>query len=174
VPAKNSPPKEDDKEMLRQVQKYLNPSSHSEAITGFTHANELGLFYLKEKRLDEADRLFIDLAKKDRVVPYRWLGRLGHAIALAFKDEPAASNQDFLAVIADVERIESRTIPKKKEWSALKDEMEAYRLVWRENLPLREWAAKALDRNHVNAPVDFPEKLSRHRLPPLPVLKTAP
>src|ERR1019366_5675167 len=39
--------KEDEKEMQRQVQKYLTPTNRSEMVTGFTHAVELGLYYLK-------------------------------------------------------------------------------------------------------------------------------
>ena len=58
----------DEKEMQRQVQRFLNPTNHNEAITGFTHANELGLHYLKEHRWGDADQLFVDLAKPERKV----------------------------------------------------------------------------------------------------------
>src|SRR5205823_4943445 len=104
-----------------------NPTQPSEVTTGFQHSVELGLYYLKENRLDEADQLFLELAKPERkVVPYRYLGRMGHAIVLAYKDDAAGSNQEFLAIFADIERIESRVFPKldrpfKKDFVALKD-----------------------------------------------------
>ena len=61
--------------------------------------------------------------------------------------------------------------PLKKDFSAIKDEIEAYRLAWRENYALREMIAKALDRNQVNAPDQFTEKLNPYRDPPRPTLK---
>ena len=176
--------KDEEIEMQRQVQKYLNPTSHSEMVTGLQHSVELGLYYLKQKRLDDADQLFLDLRKPDRKIPaYRLLGRIGHATVLAFKDEPAKSNQEFLAIFADIEKIEARLgvgpIPKidrptKKELMGLKDEVEAYRILWKESSShdLREVVARALNYNYVNDPKQFPtEKMDVYRFPPRPTLK---
>jgi serine/threonine-protein kinase len=178
--------RDEENEMLRQVQKYLNPTSHSEMVTGLQHSVELGLYYLKQKRLDDADLLFLDLRKPERKIPaYRFLGRMGHATVLAFKDEPAASNQEFLALFADIEKIEARfgggPIPKidrptKKEMLGLRDEVEAYRILWKESSShdLREMVARALNTNYVNDPKQFPsEKMDVYRFPPRPVLKAA-
>jgi eukaryotic-like serine/threonine-protein kinase len=159
--------KEDATEKQRQVEKYLNPTGPGEVVTGFTLARDLGLYFLKEKRLEEADQLFLDLGKPERkVVMYRWLGRLGHATVLAFKDEAAASNQEFLAVIDDIERTEARPLAKGK------------RDFWRENGALREMIAKAIDRNFANALDQFADnqpaaKLNVYRFPPRPTLKAA-
>jgi eukaryotic-like serine/threonine-protein kinase len=183
--------KEDEKEMQRQVQKYLNPTNSTEVVTGLQHSVELSLYYLNEKRLDDADQLFMDLRKPERNPAYRFLGRLGHAMTLAFKDEPAASNQEFLVFFGKIERIEARGtlgVPIKglKKDPVLAGEIEMYKHVWKprdlaghpdpKSMPMREMAAKALNHNYANDPGFFAEKqpaekLNAYRFPPRPTLK---
>ena len=161
------------------VQKYLVPTTHSQMVTGLQHSSELGLYYLEERRLDDADQLFLELRKQDRkaVPAYHFFGRLGHAAVLAFKDDYKASNAEFVKVLGEFEKIEARfgsgPLPKKKEL-ILKDDVEAYRILWKETsaLALREIVARALDHNFINSPDEFPtDKLGVYRTPPRPMVK---
>jgi serine/threonine protein kinase len=177
---------EREKELLQRVQEHLKPESQLDVNSGLKACADLGLFYLKQRRLKEADDLFQDIRTPDRKVPaYRFLGRLGHAMVLAFKDESAASNKEFLEFFADIERFEARVgpgpLPKldrpgKEKLIALRDEIEVYRLLWKDNYgSIREMAAKALNHNYANDPTHFPaEKLDAYRLPPRPTLKASP
>ena len=153
--------KEREKELQKLVQEHLQQY----ASAGLKHSIELGLFYLKERKYDDADQFFLDLAKESKSASYKRFGRIGHAVVLAFKDDFETSNAEFLAVMADIEKMEPR--PKKTS----KDEYEEYKLLWRDNVPMREMVAKALNHNHANAPMDFPEKLAAYRYPPRPTLK---
>ncbi|MBM3993157.1 MAG: serine/threonine protein kinase [Planctomycetes bacterium] len=178
--------KEDEKEMQRLVQKYLDPTNESEMITGLQHSVELGLYYLKAKRLDEAEKLFAELRDPGRkVAAYRMLGRIGQAMTLAFKDQPAASIKEFLPLIEQIEKIEAKVgpgfafKPSKKDPPALEDEREAYKRVWKLNAPIREMVARALDHNFINNPSAFAEKqpaekLNAYRTPPRPTIKGPP
>src|SRR5207247_1911673 len=94
---------------------------------------------------------------------YRFLGRLGHASALAFKGDSIASNTEFISIFAEMEKK-----PAKK--------VEAYKVLWKDDsaIPLREIVAKALEHNYVNDPANFPtDKLDAYRFPPRPTLKPA-
>lgn len=173
--------KEGEREMERLVQKYLHPNNRQQMTTGLEHSLELTLYYLDERRLDDADRIFLELLKQDRkaVPAYHFLGRLGHATVLAFKDEFSASNEEFLKIFSVFDRLEGKPFPKnpKKDLPVLKDEIEAYRILWKESsaLALREVVAKALDHNYVNKPDEFPaDKLGIYRTPPRPTLKAQP
>ncbi len=177
--------KEDVNEMQRQVQKFRDPKSRIEMEAGLLHAVELGLFYLTERRLDEADKLFLDLRNNEPKVPaYRYLGKFGHASVLAFKDDSVASNKEFEKTFESFEKIEARIGPgpfpkidRPKKDVLPKDDVEAYRLLWREQstFGLREMVAKALDHNFVNKPDEFPaEKLGAYRMPPRAQLKAQP
>src|SRR5207302_8943163 len=75
-------------QFLREaVEQYAYPGTDTaRRDLGVRHNLELGLFYLKENRLDEADEFFVKLTSAGSVVPYRTLGRLGHAIVLARQD----------------------------------------------------------------------------------------
>ncbi|MBI2808336.1 MAG: serine/threonine protein kinase [Planctomycetes bacterium] len=166
--------KEREKELQQRVQEHLNPEDMPFVHAGLKHCIDLGHFYLKLHRLDDADRFFRDISKPERKIPsYRLLGRLGHAVVLAFKDESEGSNKEFLALFADIEKIAPRIgpVPKalrptKKEMAARKDEIEAYRLLWKDNPSMREMVAKALNHNHANDPARFPARLDRYRFPP--------
>jgi serine/threonine-protein kinase len=171
---KLSKPKTDEKELLRRVQDYSQAATLPELTTGLVHARELGEFYIKERRPDDAAKFFAGLAKPDQKIPaYRLLGKLGHAIALAYKDEAKASNDEFLLVVAEIEKLDAAKTGKKDP--GILGEIEGYRQVWKQNPPLRELTAKALDRNLANDRENFPaDKLDAYRQPPRPTLKPAP
>jgi serine/threonine protein kinase len=74
------------------------------------HSIELGLLYVRERRLDEADARFAKL-EKEQFLKEMFLtrmagitGRLGHAVTTAYRDGPNAaqqSNELFLKVLAE-------------------------------------------------------------------------
>ncbi len=184
VAKKTGNEKSDEKEMRRLVEDYLNPETRLDVLTGINHASKLGLYFVREHRLEDADTLFAKLRNTDRKQPaYQFLGRLGQAMVLAFKNEPAASNQAFLLLIKDIEKWDSRVpsgflkkLPPvgKKNSGTLEEELEAYNHLWRLNPQMREVAAKALQYNFLNAPGEFPARLEPYRHPPRPTLKAAP
>lgn len=177
--------KEREERLKKLVQEFSQPENQREISTGLTHSVDLGLFYLKEKRYDEAEQFFRQLRTQEPRIPaYRLLGRIGHPITLAFKDEHEASNREFLALVAEFEKIESRVSPgyflklerpMKRDSMPIKDDVEAYRLLWKDDWKIREMVAKALRHNYANAPKQFPmEKLGAYRFPPQPTLKAPP
>jgi serine/threonine-protein kinase len=171
---KPSKPKSDEKELQSLVQKYLNADTHREVMTGTVHAEELGRLYLDQRRYDDAGTFFKDLGKSDRKPAFRYLGRLGVGVVLAYKDETKKSNDEFLIILAEMAKHEGRLGPKgtKKD---LSDEVEAYKYVWKDNPPMRELVAKALNRNFINDEKNFPSKeLDVYRFPPKAFLKPVP
>jgi serine/threonine-protein kinase len=171
---KSLKPKTDEKELQALVQKYDQPTTPGQLSAGLEHSVELGVFYIKERRPDDAEKFFAELARPDQKIPaYRFLGRVGHPIALAFKDDPAASNLEFAAIIGDIEKFD-KVKPTKKDVPPF-DEFEGYKQVWKLNLLMREMVAKAINRNYANDPKNFPaDKLEAYRYPPRPTLKPAP
>jgi serine/threonine protein kinase len=181
---KKATSKDREKELQQRVQEHLKPENRLDVNAGLKACVDLGLFYLKLRRLDDAEEHFRDISKAERKVPaYQFLGRLGQAMVLAFKDESAASNQKFIAIFGDIETIEARLSPKperpplKKAMNPL--EIEAHKLLWKENPSMREMVAKALNHNYANDPNQFgknqpAEKLNVYRVPPLPTLKAPP
>ena len=77
------------------VEEYLNPQDKTarDEDTGFRLCRDLGVCYLENGRLDEAEKLFDRLEKY--AAPYRPLGELGLAVVLALNDKPAESNERF-------------------------------------------------------------------------------
>lgn len=91
-------------QFLREaVAKYANPGTDSaRRDLGLRHSLELGLFYLKDDRLEEADQFFASLINNPaKVLSYRTLGRFGHAIVLARQDRALESNERFLDLVGD-------------------------------------------------------------------------
>jgi serine/threonine-protein kinase len=74
----------------------------------FEASLELGLLYVRERRLAEADRVFEDLENsrqgrpggKAVFDPAEVAGRLGRAVVLAYQDEPRKSNDLFEKAVA--------------------------------------------------------------------------
>jgi serine/threonine-protein kinase len=196
--------KEKEKELQDEVQKYLDPENKLDELAGLKHFLDLGLLYLKQKKYDDADKLFKTL-KAHKNKPYNYLGSIGDPIVLAFKDNYAASNKEFVAIMTKIEKYESlkgigkadrpfkknltkeelaelagkaeRLIKKnltKEELAELRDVFEAHKLLWQDNPRVHEMVAKALNYNYANAPKEFPEKLQSYRFPPRATLKAAP
>ena len=84
---------------------------------------------------------------------------------LALRDESAESNKQFLAAVAEIDRLDKLQTAKpgaKKESPASKDELEIYNLLWKTTPPaasLREMVARALYHNYRNDPQNFPTRL---------------
>jgi serine/threonine-protein kinase len=127
------------------VDQYANPSNDLTSRLGAGHIIELGLLYLDQWRLDEADEFFSRLMKST-VKPYANLGRLGHAVVLGLQNYPAESNQAFKELLKDVRA------PRQA-------------LYLLENPQLAQWVARSLDYNATNAPTDFPKELQFLRYP---------
>ncbi len=165
--------KPDERALKQLVQKCLEPASTEPVKDGITFALRLGRFYLQENRLDDADALFQDLRRPDRKTAYKNLGRLGHAVVLAFKDEYAASNKEFLGVVANIEA-NDKVLKAKKQDDKYAEDLQGHQRMWREDFAVRELVARALNQNYANSPKEFPEKLEPYRYPPRATLKAPP
>ncbi|MCI0637506.1 MAG: protein kinase [Gemmataceae bacterium] len=149
---------EREKDYVKQLQQYarLEKPDFLDITTGLNFATKLGLLYLNQRRLDEADSLFKDLAADKHSAPMRQLGKLGRAMALAFRDQPDESNKLFEKLLTDKEKFAGAG---------------GANLIWRNNPALREMMARALHHNYVNSPATFPKQLERFRFPPPPNIK---
>ncbi len=89
--------------MVKMAQEYPEPGNDRDKMhMGLVHRVELAMFYLDERRYDEADRFFKELTgNKSKAPAYNLLGRVGHAIVLGFQDKAAESNDLFLAIFAE-------------------------------------------------------------------------
>lgn len=174
------PNQEREKELRRLVTEHLKPESRLDALAGLKHSAELGRLLLKERRLDEATKFFDTLDRPAMGASYRLLGRIGAAATLAFRDEPAASNRRFLAIVTEMERFDRLLSPGvvkrpavlRKELQGQKDQVEAYQLLWKDSPQVRELVARALTCNRANDPKQFPTRLERYLHPPRPTLKS--
>jgi serine/threonine-protein kinase len=146
-------------QFLRQaVQQYANPGSDRTRLElGLRHCLELGLLYLEQRRLDKADRFFTGLMDNPHNIrAYRTLGRVGHAIVLAFQDQPGESNRLFVQLASD-------KMPEA-------DRFEKVRFLFN-NANLRYMIARALEHNAANQQArgePFPAELEYLRKPPSP------
>jgi serine/threonine-protein kinase len=137
-------------QFLREaVEHYANPGKEQGQIRqGLGAFTELGLFYLDQGRLDDADQLFTRLQGLEPPV-YRYLGRLGHAIVLGLQSKPEQSNDAFSQFFAGPPMLVG---------------------LLRQYPRLGQWVATALDYNKINETPEhrFPDKLEqyRHPLPP--------
>jgi serine/threonine-protein kinase len=132
------------------VDQYANPD-RDQVRLGLMHCEELGLFYLEQGRLDDADAFFRGLARpSQKVLPYRFLGQLGQAIVLGLQNRPGASNQQFQEILLQ---------------PVLGGERQMAVQFLRANPRVHEWVARALDYNLANQTSDhpFPAKLEPFR-----------
>ncbi len=139
-----------EKFLVNAVREYADPGDDPfRQALGLGHGIELGLLYLDEWRLSDADRFFTELARDNQKVKnYLMLGRLGHAIVLAFQDKAEESNQWFLAAVGDRRALAGAGI-----------------LLG--NIKLRQMIAKALHHNAANgAPI--PTQVQFLQRPPGP------
>jgi serine/threonine-protein kinase len=134
------------------VEEYANPGTDMEKARNWMKANiDLGLFYLDQWRLDDAEKVFNRLPTLDSPQS-RNLGRLGQGIVLALKNKPRESNERFEEALA-----ERPAAPR-------------FVLAFLTSHPkLRQWVATALEYNAANASISpFPADLEFLRKPSPP------
>jgi serine/threonine protein kinase len=129
------------------VEQYANPGKDQKQVQlGLAHCQELGLFYLEQGRLREANEFFNRLVRPGQEVPpYRFFGQLGHATVLGLEDRAAESDDLFV------------------DWLT----RPAATGFLKNNVRMHEWVARALDHNLANETPDhpFPSKLEPFRHP---------
>jgi serine/threonine-protein kinase len=146
--------KEHEAFLRKAVSEYADPGKDPGLLDlGLRHSLELGLLYVKQHRLADADRFFQSLIDSPHpVAAYRTLGRIGHAIVLGLKDEPVHSNQLFLQILTE-------QAPEGKAPDHL-----GFLL---NQALLRYQIARALEYNRINLHVQaLPAELERLRNPP--------
>lgn len=133
--------------LTQAAEEYLKPASGNPNVSaGLGVCLDLGLFYLDEDRLDDAEKLFDQLEGIKQIRAYQNLGKLGRAIVLALRSQPEASNaliREFFSSIKGVDAKPARVI--------LENQM-------LQQPRLRYWVAEALTYNRRNGTVD-PELL---------------
>lgn len=162
-PPKAEPQRDREKELLHLIQDHIKPNTPLDTAVGVKYSIELSALYLRERNLDGADKLFEDLERAERPLPYRSLGAFGKAATLAFRDQADESNRLFGQI---VEREAKYAESKSDKKTASRN----YPFVWKSNPELREIMAEALHHNFVNAPDRFPKKLEAFRHPPAPTI----
>jgi serine/threonine-protein kinase len=119
---------------------------------------DLGVYYLKERHLNDAEQLFKGLegqnVKAKTTTLAQAVGHAGRAVVLAFHDESKESNKLFGRAL----NAKPVDLPKGK----------GVQPVWHYYPGLSELVARALDQNFANDPAGFPAELKPHRLPPEP------
>jgi serine/threonine-protein kinase len=136
------------------VAEYADPGSdRARQDLGLRHCLELGLFYLEDGRLADADRFFLGLFNSPHPVKaYETLGRVGHAIVLARQNKMAESEQVFVQLLGKPGEVQ----PSADRLRFLLDQVR-----------LRYQIAVALEYNRANLPGHtLPAGLERYRVPP--------
>jgi serine/threonine-protein kinase len=144
--------------LVQAFREYAHPKDQGQAKVGLELATELGLLYLKERRLDEAERFFKELSGKEQHGTYRGLGAVGQAMAWAFQDKAADSNKRILLMFNMANKSTGGS-PYGKVY-------------WLSNRPVRQMLAEALNHNYANDPAAFPRVLEPLRHPPQPPPRT--
>jgi serine/threonine-protein kinase len=157
LPSVNQSEQEKREKFLREaVEQYANPrTDRTQLNLGLNHSLELGLLYLKQDRLDDAEQFFRSLINNShKVRAYQVLGELGEAVVLARRDKPMESNKAFRAILDG----------QPGRWPGLLNQPQ-----------LRYAIGLALDRNKTNATTShpFPAELERWRKPPQPPWKAS-
>ena len=159
-------PKEREKKLEHQVHDALD-SPLPKDRKGIDVVLDYGALLLRERRLGEAEALFQKL-NPDGKGPgngYRWIAEFGQAMVLAQRDKFAESNKQFKTALDGIDKIEkaAATAVEPKNKNRL-----SFLRHWEKNLDWREQMASALQRNHDNAPKDFPAdpRLESLRRPP--------
>jgi len=171
-------PEDREKDLARKLQDHLK--SPLERGLGLDLIMELGATQIRERKLDEADAFFKDLNRPERrIIPqYRTLADLGHAMVLAFRDQPYASNRIFVETLEQVQKKETpppvgagKGFEPKKALAKI-----LYGDFFRQNVAWHEQMAHAINRNFVNAPDSFPTnaRLQEFRKSPISASKQLP
>jgi serine/threonine-protein kinase len=119
-----------------------------EIIKGVGFQIDLGMFYLKQGRIDEAGEFFNKLDEKPYRIPpqsppkaehpYRTLAKIGNAIVLANRDQPKESLEEFRKAVASRRPVIGGGAG---DWLSMSP--------WN-NVDLRKAIADALNRNAIN------------------------
>jgi serine/threonine-protein kinase len=151
-----TPPLTDEEATRTLVDKYLQqpqPPTGPNLSTSLGLCVDLGVLYLEQHRLDDAEKLFTRLDGMRDTHPYYVLGHLGRAIVAALRDDSKESNRLF------------------KEFSASqrdrgKPDPEVMRKIWN-NPSFRFWLSQAMFYNHRNGlpDADMPPGLLKLRDP---------
>jgi len=92
--------KEKEKRLRQAAKDYANPGN--DRAIGISHQVELAVFLLDQRRYEDADLFFKELSDTSQKVPmYVLLGRIGHAVVLAFQDKAAESMKILDEVFAE-------------------------------------------------------------------------
>ncbi|MBV9123796.1 MAG: serine/threonine protein kinase [Planctomycetes bacterium] len=158
--------KQREKFLVQEVNQTENPGKERDKIQpGLDARLELGLLYLDQWRLEDADHFFMSLDNETyRVPPYRLLGRLGHAVVLSFQDRPEESTNLFEEVLGTGNQGPKEQRPNKERL-----------LIWvlNRNPLFGLQVAQALNRNRVNTHQPLPADLQSYSRPQ-PFLGTRP
>jgi hypothetical protein len=130
---------------------------------------DLGASLLRQRRYDDAEALFKELAKSDRRVwQHRFLSQFGQAMVLAGRDKFAESNKLFVETLDTIDQLDAKFdaaggkfFEGKKDKSVQRNAVTGF---WRQNIAWREQMAVALNRNHANSPDTFPADPRLHAL----------
>jgi serine/threonine-protein kinase len=142
--------------LAKKIEPYFDPGSGLTTQPPYKESLELGLLYLNQDRLDDADKHFTRLDNL-KFPKYHALGHLGRAIVLALRSKPAESNQLFKDL--DPQRLAGRRFdPKSPDLDI--------RQTWT-NPQFRFWISEAIRYNVRNAAeADVPKWVLELRDPP--------
>jgi serine/threonine-protein kinase len=156
-----------EKRLLVRVKDHVAPANALEVSSGLSDRINLGLFYLKARRLEKAEEFFKGLEQARSVKPYQALGLLGQGMVLAFHDRPAESLQAFRRALLE------------KPFESIRKSLGSQATIG----PVYQMVAEALTYNHVNlgegefgrvarrlGGPQFERNLERLRRPPAPWL----
>jgi serine/threonine-protein kinase len=151
-----------EKFLMGGVKEFANPRNWKSKQDGLGYCVDLGVFYLDQWRLDDADRFFAGLIdNRYQVKEYAILGKLGHAMVLAFKNETSASVDQLIQLLSETDPPQGRT------FNAIN-----------RNTNFIQLFVKALDYDAVNCEalkIPFPSKLEALRKArPLPAKRAQP
>jgi serine/threonine-protein kinase len=152
-----------EKMLLEAIAQTAAPTDARQLRRGLNDRIDLGLLYLEQNRLAEADRFFNQLIQgTSSKKAYSTLGKLGQAMVLAFQNQTRASNLLFMELVKD-NILADRLIREK----APDDKKGGPGRWFLNNHPyLREMVARAVDFNYRADPRAFPKELDPLRLIP--------
>jgi len=138
---------------------------NKDEVQSLKYRIDLGLYYLKEWRLDDAEKVYKEMEDLNKDRPnkgYAGNGMLGRGMVLAFRDLPKDSNAYFTKVLQ---------IPKgkAKDQAKAKDQPVVPQILRRPDVA--EMTAKALNHNLRNSPSTFPPALRVYLAPPAAKVK---
>ena len=159
--ARPNPAAEREKELLKLFQEHNKPKTNLDLLAGLKYSLELGMFYVNEDRLDDADQLFGKIAKHKE---YGDVGTLGTAMVMAFRGQADQSNEKFKELLTERDKAS-----KDKTRDKTREELHNF---WKNYPPWkRKMIALALHHNKVNHPETFPPELEVWLNPPRPTAK---